>query len=109
MSQDKGFQVGDEVRIKTLTELEGCGAYATCDFHGEPSLSLVNGQIILLPKEMKYLGMKGVIKDNFNLNTHLELNGTRYSLGASKEAHFSIQMEDGQLLKFIPSFAVVKL
>lgn len=58
---------------------------------------------------MKYLGMKGVIKDNFNLNTHLELDDTRYSLGASKEAHFSIQMDDGQLLKFIPSFTVVKL
>lgn len=33
MSQDKGFQVGDEVRIKTLTELERCGAYATSSYY----------------------------------------------------------------------------
>lgn len=103
------FQVGDRVRIKTVSELEPRGAKVVSSKYIESHLVSNGGNIILLEKEMKYLGEVGTIEIVSEENTYVEgLEGLSDFLATDTVRPLAIRMEDGYLLRLIPYFVVEK-
>lgn len=100
------FQVGDRVRIKTVSELEPWGAKVISSKFIESHLVSNGGDIILLEKEMKYLGKIGTVEIISEKKTYVE--GTSDFLVTDVVRPLAIRMDDGYLLRLIPYFVVEK-